>query len=364
MAYNTTGTNGSLGNLGYQNTSPSTQLTDYPVEIRAQIYSQMIMEEIEDGFLPEGLTRDVSEFSDGARIVIPQLGEVTVTDVTETNAVAANALGTSEIALTIQKYRGSTLAISDELKQDSHMASAMEASFPRKMLKALKEDYEIDMLKQQAKQVAASTAWGSSAYGVSQTGLAAAATINGVPHRWVAGGTGGVFTIEDFIKAKFAMDKANLPAVNRIAIVDPAVEATFNKLVGNAAFSSNYHYEMLQETGWARDKQFLGNIFGFDIFVSNRLDTLGEESIGTFDDMYDGVLTSDVVTNGMKANMFMCMADEDTMPLMSAWRKMPSIEGERKADLRTDYFYSTARWGMGIQRPESMVVIGSSAINF
>jgi hypothetical protein len=324
----------------------------------------MMMEEIEDGFLPDGLHRDVSEFSDGARIVIPQLGEVTVSDVDEATAVDAVALGTSEIALTIQKYRGSTLAITDELKQDSYMAASIEASFPRKMLKALKEDYEEDMLSQQAKQVAATTAWAGSAYGVAQTGLAAAATVNGVPHRWVAGGTGSILTIDDLIKAKYAMDKAYLPAMNRIAIIDPAAEATFNKLIGTNAFSSNYHFEALQETGWARDKQFLGNIFGFDIFVSNRLDTLGEESIGTFDDMKDGTLTTNAVTLGMKANMFMCLADEDTMPLMSAWRKMPSIEGDRKVETRTDYFYSTARWGMGIQRPESLVVIATDALNF
>lgn len=33
--------------------------------IRAQVYSEVILDEIVGGFLPEGLHRDVSDFKDG-----------------------------------------------------------------------------------------------------------------------------------------------------------------------------------------------------------------------------------------------------------------------------------------------------------
>ena len=355
--YQTTLAGGSFTNDGtIANNSPA---------IRAAIYSDMMMEEIQDGFLPDGIYRDVAEFSDGSQIIIPQLGEVTVTDVEESNAVDPQALKLSKITLAISEYKGAMTAITDEMKQDSYMWQSIEAAMPRKHLRAIREDFESNMLSvASASQVAATTAWASSAYGVSQTGVVAGATVNGIPHRYIASGSGSTLDLNDFITAKLAMDKANLPAEGRIAIVDPVVEATLNKLVGAQAFSNNQRWEAILDTGFAKNMKFIANIFGFDVYTSNRLATMGEESIGTFSDMYDGTLTSDAVTLGMKANVFMCVADEDVMPLMGAWRKMPSIEGDRSVPLRRDEFYSTARWGFGIQRPESLVVVATSATNF
>ena len=333
--------------------------------IRAAIYSDMMMEEIQDGFLPDGVYRDVSEFSDGSQILIPQLGNVTVEDVEETTEVGSQAIKLSKIALQISQYKGAMTAITDEMKQDSYMWQSIESSMPRKHLRAIREEFETNMLSvASASQVSATTAWASSAYGSAQTGVAAAATINGIPHRYVVEGTGNVFTLDDFISAKLAMDKANIPAEGRIAIVDPVVEATLNSLVGAQAFSTNQHWEGILDTGFANNMKFIANIFGFDVYTSNRLATLGEEAIGTFKDMYDGTLTGDIVTAGMKANIFMSVADEETMPLMGAWRKAPGMEGDRNVAKRQDEFYSTARWGFGIQRPESLIVAASSATNY
>lgn len=352
------------------NTAPSTNLTDYPVEVRAVIYSQMIMEEIQDNFLPEGLTRDVSEFSDGARIVIPQLGEVTVSDVSEGSSPTAQALATSNIELTIQQYKGSVLGMTDEMKQDSYMASQIESAFPRKMLRALAEDYETDMLSQQSKQLVATAGYQAGAYGqgtgaVAGTAEYASAYINGVPHRWIAAGTGSEITLHDFIAAKLSFDKANMPTEGRILVCDPVVEATLNSLVGASAFSTTQHWEAVLDTGFAQNHRFIANIYGFDVYISNRVDFMGTEAtLGTFDQMYASTEQTGKNYSTFKANIFMCIADEETMPLMSAWRKMPSIEGDREVKARTDYFYSTARWGMGIQRPEAMIVVGTSAVNF
>lgn len=371
MAVNVLGaTVGAYMGATQPNTTPSVTLTDYPVEVRAQIYSNMIMEEIQDDFLPEGLTRDVSEFSDGARIVIPQLGEVAVSDVSEGGSPTSSALSTSQIELTIQKYKGAVTGITDEMKQDSYIAAQIEAAMPRKHLRAIAEEYESDMLAQQAKQLVATAGWQAGAYGEA-TGATAgtaeydSAFINGVPHRWIAGGTGGEITLHDFIAAKLSFDKANMPDEGRILVCDPVVEATLNGLVGANGFSATQHWEEVLDTGFAKSHRFIANIYGFDVYISNRVDLMGTEAtLGTFDEMYASTEQTGEDWSTYKANVFMCIADEDTMPFMSAWRKMPSIEGDREVPERTDYFYSTARWGMGIQRPEAMIVVGTNPSAF
>lgn len=361
MALNNLGvTVGSMMGATQPNTDPSTNLMDYPVEVRAIIYSNMLQESFKDSLLQDGITRNVSEFSDGARIVIPQLGEVVVSDVSEGSSPTSQRIETSNIELTIQKYKGATTSITDEFKQDSHMAAQIEASMPAKHLRAIAENYEEDLLNQQAKQIAATSKWAAGAYGDGST-VDASCKINGFSHRFLASGSAGQVTLDDFIAAKLVMDKAYLPEQNRILICDPVVEATLNSLVGSYAFSNNQHWEDLLETGFAKNKRFFGNIFGFDIYLSNRLATLGsgDDDLGTFADSQAGTMATPVA--GMKANLFMSLADEDTMPLMSAWRKTPGIEGDRDKEARTDYFYSTARWGAGIQRPESLITLASSA---
>ncbi|HEU0144500.1 MAG TPA: hypothetical protein VFQ47_06925, partial [Nitrososphaera sp.] len=99
-----------------------------------------------------------------------------------------------------------------------------------------------------------------------------------------------------------------------------------------------------------RDHQFLMNFYGWTIITSNRLPT------GTFS---DGTTT---VTNGV-ANIFMSVADDNTKPIMAAWRRMPKVEGERNKDLRRDEFVTSARWGFGTQRVDTLGVVITSAVN-
>lgn len=363
------GTIGGYTGAVQPNTTPSTDIADYPIEVRAVIYTEMMMEEIQEGFLPEGFTRDVSEFNDGARIVIPQLGDIVVNDVSEGSSPADQALGTSNIELTITEYKGAVTGITDEMKQDSYLAGQIEAAMPRKHLRALAEEYETFMLSTAAtKQVVATETRATGAYGdgtQSGTIQEASCTINGVPHRWIASGTDGIIGLEDFIAAKLSFDKANLPEQGRVLVCDPVVEATLNTLVAANAFSTNQHWENVLDTGFAKNHRFVANIFGFDVYLSNRVANMGTEAtLGTFEQMYEGTAQSGEDWSGYKANVFMCMTDSDTMPLMSAWRKKPSIEGDRDVPSRTDRFYSTSRYGMGIQRPESMIVVGTNATKF
>ena len=108
--------------------------------------------------------------------------------------------------------------------------------------------------------------------------------------------------------------------------------------------------ERILQSGFARDHQFLMNLYGFDIITSNRLPK------GTFS---DGTTS---VSNAV-ANIAMCVADDNTKPVMAAWRRMPRVEGERNKDLRRDEFVTSARWGFGGQRVDTLGVYITSAVN-
>ena len=149
---------------------------------------------------------------------------------------------------------------------------------------------------------------------------------------------------------KLAFDKANVPMAGRVAIVDPVVAATFDKLVSIARDVTPFGQKIL-ENGFDRDHQFLMNLYGWNIITSNRLQT------GSFS---DGTTT---VTNGV-ANVFMCVADDNTKPIMAAWRRMPKVEGERNKDLRRDEYVTSARWGFGTQRKDTLGIVITSAVKF
>jgi hypothetical protein len=172
-------------------------------------------------------------------------------------------------------------------------------------------------------------------------------TINGAHHRFVATGTNEVITITDFALAKYALDKANVPAAGRVAIVDPSVEYTISTLTNLVNMSNpNPNWASIVETGVATDMRFYKNIFGFDIYVSNRLADANETIAGP----------TTATTAAGKANMFF----NPTVPggtFVGAWRQMPKVDGKYNQDFQREEYVTTARYGVKLFRPESMVVI-------
>ena len=67
-------------------------------------------------------------------------------------------------------------------------------------------------------------------------------------------------------------------------------------------------------------------------------------------------------TSGV-ANLFMCIADDQTKSLMSAWRQQPKVEGARNKDLARDEFVQRARFGFGVQRVDTLGVLLTSDMN-
>jgi hypothetical protein len=171
--------------------------------------------------------------------------------------------------------------------------------------------------------------------------------VNGFPHRIASAATNNVATLAQFIAMKLAFDKANVPVAGRIAIVDPIVAATLDGLVNIVSNATPFAVNIM-ENGFAREHQFLMNLYGWTIITSNRLPK------GSFS---DGTTT---VTNGV-ANIFMSVADDNTKPIMAAWRRMPKVEGERNKDLRRDEYVTSARWGMAPQRVDTLGILITDA---
>lgn len=53
----------------------------------------------------------------------------------------------------------------------------------------------------------------------------------------------------------------------------------------------------------------------------------------------------------------MNVLDDQTKPVMAAWRRMPKSEGERNKDRARDEHVVRARWGFGIQRVDTLGVL-------
>ena len=301
--------------------------------IEAEQYSAFILRNLQDGLLPGSFYRNVSDFGSGTTLHIKTVGTVTIQDGAEEVPFDYTPIESGEVTLTITDYVGDAWYVTDELREDGAQVEALMSARSSESTRAIQEIFETRFLKK------ANT---------SQTNAAANA-VNGFAHRIASAESNNVISLNHFISMKLAFDKANVPMAGRIAIVDPVVAATLDKTVSLARDVTPFGQKIL-ENGFDREHSFLMNLFGWNIITSNRLDT------GTFS---DGTTS---VSNAV-ANVFMSVADDNTKPIMAAWRRMPKVEGERNKDLRRDEFVTSARWGFGTQRVDTLGIVITSAVN-
>lgn len=314
--------------------------------IRRDVYSSVILDELKDDFLPEGATRDISDFPDGSTLYITTLGEVVVKDVGEDKETPIDTIDTGRITLEIDEHKGAGVYITDEAREDAHQMSQLDAAIPGKMLRGLKEAYETDMLETGEKF---------------QT-QADANQINGWAHRFCASGANGELTVEDMAYVKTSMQKALAPDSGIIGIVDPIDEYRLNLATNITAFSDNPQVRGIVETGFAKNYRFIRNFYGIDLYVSNRLPRITDETI---DATANGGQAPAGQTGGVQVTdghscIFMNVTDDMVMPFMSAWRRRPDVEYDRNVPLRRDEYYMTTRYGFGVQRPQSLVTVVTS----
>lgn len=302
--------------------------------IETEKYSSLILTNLHDGLLPGLFYRNVTDFGSGSTLNIKTVGSVTVQDVAEDVAVDYTPIESGTIQMVIKEHVGDAWYVTDELKEDGAQIDALMTARSMESARALKEVHETRFLK-----AAAAPLIGG-----------APNAVNGFNRTLVGSGSNNTITIGDFLAMKVAFDKANVPLGRRVAIVDPLTAASLASQVSLQADISDFGREVLLN-GFDRDHEYKWNIHGWHIITSNRLPR------GAFGD------GTDTVADGV-ANVFMSVADDNTKPIMHAWRRMPSIETERNKDLRRQEFVTTARYGFGVQRLDTLGVIVTNATTY
>lgn len=305
--------------------------------VEAEQYSDFILENMHDGLLPGDFYRDVSDFGSGDTLNIKTIGEAQIQEVEEDVAITYAPIETGSVQLTITDYIGDGWYVTDKMRQDGAQIEQLLAVRGKEATRAIQEYYETRALTVL-----------NDAQTVSDANL-----INGFAHRVGATGSNQTITLADLVRMRLSFDKAEVPMAGRVGFVDPVVEATFNLTFGITSgtgdLGANSVWQSITENGFAREHNFIINLYGWNIMTSNRLPDIASETVGAV-----------TVTTG-KANIFMCIADDHCKPLMSAWRQMPRVEGERNKDKQRDEFVQTARFGLGVQRVDTLGVILTDA---
>lgn len=299
--------------------------------IEAEQYSDFILMNLHDGLLPGAFYRNVTDFGQGDTLHIKTVGSVTIQEAAEDTPLDYNPIETGEITMQITDYVGDAWYVTDDLREDGTNIDMLMAQRSAESTRALQETYESRFL---------------AVHNDGQTD-ADPNTINGFAHRIASAETNNIFALKHLIQARLSMDKANVPREGRVFICDPVVEATLNGLVTITQDVSPFGQRILEE-GMARGQEFIMRLYGFDIISSNRLPK-GEYGDGTT-----------TVTDGV-VNIAMCVLDDQTKPVMAAWRRMPKVEGERNKDRARDEFVVRSRYGFGVQRLDTLVTIITSA---
>ncbi len=302
--------------------------------IEAEQYSQFILRNFDFGNLPTTMYRDVSDFGMGTTLHIKTIGAAQIQEVSSEIPLTYNSIDTGTVTLQITDYVGDAWSVEDVLRMDGNQIEALMAARAQEATKALNDYFETRFLETcNEGQVASDTN-----------------TINGFNHRFVATGTNDTLVENDLIDMALAFDEAEVPVMGRIGLVSPSVRATFQKLVViNSQVDMNPTNQALMENGFDVNHQFVLSIHGWNLWVTNKLADVAAETVDSVS-----------ITNG-KANVFMCIADDQTKPVMVAFRQQPKVEGERNKDLRRDEFITTARYGFGVQRVDSLGIILASA---
>lgn len=303
--------------------------------IESEQYSDFILMNLHDGLLPQTFFRDVADFGSGEELNIKTVGAVTIQEAEEDTPLVYNPIETGTITFRITEYKGDAWFVTDDLREDGTNIDRLMAERAAESTRAIQEIFETDFLATAGDYYAANTGPN---------------TINGQPHLIVSGEANDIFSLSHLIRMKLAFDKANVPAAGRVGIVDPVVAATLSGLVTITHDVTPFGQKVL-ENGFDRDHTFLMNLFGWSIITSNRL------PVGDFDD------GTNTITGGV-ANLFMSVLDDQTKPIMGAWRRLPKVEGERNKDRARDEFVVRCRYGFGVQRLDTLgaVVTSASAI--
>ena len=311
--------------------------------MRNEVFSSQLKEMFRDETFARGLVNWTNELPDGVNLKINSIGDLTLDEAAESTPLPERRMETGQFIFNIDEYQGVKVAFTDENLMDNFMAGQAVASTANRMMRAFDEVLESKVL---------STVNKASGQTKNNPNL-----INGYRHRISASGTSRALDLKDFAYAKLALQKANVPMQNLVAIVDPAVAFQLDTMANIVDISSNPQWQGMVETGMSTGTRFIRNIYGFDVYVSNYLDTAtGAETMTN----YAG--TSANAAAGDKMALFFANLGGYDSPFLGAFREEPFINSWRDEAIRTEYHEMRARYGVELFRPENMVTMWHNPI--
>jgi hypothetical protein len=313
---------------------------------RSEIFAAEMKMRLEHPLIAQQFTRNIGDIpadSLATELKINSLGELSASKWQESVSMPEQRMDTGQFTFRITDWIGNKVSFTDHFFETSFQAGQVLSATPGKMVRALEEYKETEIMK----------------LGNAQT-LDSANVINNAKHRFVGGGDGtslptNALTLEDFSYARYALQKAAVPMTNLVCIVGPEQEHIINTLTNIVNVSNNPMWDgiITSAMGDSTGTRFLKNIYGFDIYVSNFLANTDadEATLTTFN---DSAVTS---TEGYQANMFFSMADDMTKPFIYADGRPLTVKSWRDEDIETEYHQATMSFGTALYRPESLVTI-------
>lgn len=259
---------------------------------------------------------------------IPSIGQAEIHDYVEGAQIQYDMFDTGNFDFTSNKYVSSGTYITNKMKQDSFYASQLISSFVPKQHRAIAKKMEVDFLTT----------------GTDGQTASSLNTINGGNHRFIGSGTNETISVKDFQLVRFALQKANVPMLNLVGIVDPSLEYALATLTNLVNVSFNPMWEGIVRDGISTGLRFKMNIFGIDLYISQNLKSGVAETI-------DGKTT----TVGI-ANMFFS-ATPDILPIKGAMVQPPKVDSKYNQDFQREEYVTTCRYGFKLFRPENLVTV-------
>lgn len=297
--------------------------------IRSNVWTAQLKDFFEAELMGMQYVDMITDFPDGTTWNIPSVGQAEVLDYVEGQAVRYTAMDTGTFTFTIDQYKSSATFITEQMKQDSFYISKLVSSFVPKQNRAIQAAMETKILN----------------VGPLAQTAANVNAINGADHRWVGSGTNETMAPQDFAKALYGLQKANVPLTQLIAIVDPSVEYALNTLTNLVNVSNNPRWEGVIASGLSSGMRFMKNIYGFDVYTSQWL------HVNTASEAISGRTAAAGVNN-----LFFSAAS-DAKPIVGAVRQSPKVDSEFNKDLQREEYVTTSRYAYKLYRPENMICV-------
>src|SRR5882762_585026 len=302
--------------------------------IRTQVFSSDITSLLLADLNAMSFVRTLNDFPDGFNFNLPIVGEAEIATFNEGQALKYQQMDTGNFQFNFTDYVYSANSMTEKFKRDSWLSPQILALFPQRQHRAIMEYYETRVFQ------------------VGNNGQTASSlnTINGASHRWVASGATPALSFQDFSKVRYALTKANVNLRNPVAIVDPSTAYTLETQANVTNLMSPMgELGSVTTQGITSGFKYRFNIYGFDIYESNFLPTVANETINSISSGAAGV-----------ANYFFDATPGDTLPWVGVWRQMPTVQSRFDMDLQQWDYVTICEFGLGFFREQNFCTVLTS----